>query len=101
MKNIAVMEGNVVVNIILCADDYVLKENEIEYFESRPACIGGDYVDGKFYGPQPFPSWTRGEDGWLPPIPMPANNAETNPTNRPLVWDEETLSWIWLDNCCG
>ena len=29
MKNVAIMDGNVVVNVTLCGDDYVLSENEI------------------------------------------------------------------------
>lgn len=101
MKNIAVMDGNIVINIVVCNDDYVPDINEIEYSPAQPAWVGGDYVNGKFYSPQPFPSWTRGEDGWVPPIPMPENNLEINPTNKMLYWDEETLDWIWSDNCCG
>jgi hypothetical protein len=82
VKNVAIMDGNVVVNVTLCGDDYVLSENEIEYFDDKPAFINGDYVDGYFYGVQPFPSWTRNEGVWIPPVPRPE-------TRDNWYWDEE------------
>lgn len=96
MKNVAVMEGNVVANIIVCADDYVLKENEIEYFEDNYACIGGDYDGGFFYAPQPFPSWTKSNGQWVPPVAPPEVNRETNPDNKALIWDEANQSWYFV-----
>lgn len=93
MKNVAIFENDVVVNIILCSDDYVLGENEIEYFDENPACIGGDYVDGFFYSIQPFPSWTRSNGEWIPPTPIPSNMKEINPDNLLVWWDEENQVW--------
>lgn len=94
MKNVAVMDEGIVINIILCADDYVLSENEIEYFDENPACIGGDYVDGFFYVIQPFPSWSRLNGQWIPPVPIPENMMELNPDNLPVTWDEENQNWL-------
>jgi len=71
MKNVAVMQDHIVVDIHLWGDDYILSENEVEYSDDNPAQIGGDYVDGYFYGLQPFPSWVRNSGVWVPPVPYP------------------------------
>jgi len=82
MKNVAVLKDGIVVDIHLWGDDYTLLENEKEYDESNPAFIGGDYVDGYFYGIQPFPSWKRDNGVWVPPVPRPD-------TQDNWYWDEE------------
>lgn len=61
-----------VLNIIICQDKEPETPTLITYFDENPACIGGDYVDGYFYSPQPFTSWTRdGKGKWVAPIPEP------------------------------
>lgn len=57
MRTFAVIENNVVVNIIVGVEDDVLTANPtryIEYTESKPARIGDDYINGEFI-PQPQP----------------------------------------------
>jgi hypothetical protein len=58
-------------NIVVCHDDEPESANLIRYEDDNPAYIGGDYVEGYFYPPQPFASWTRNEGEWLPPTPRP------------------------------
>lgn len=95
MRNVAVLEDNIVVNIIVCSDDYVLSDNEVEYSESNPAHMGGEYDNGVFYPIQPFPSWVKSNGEWVPPIPFPEINKETNPDNKSLWWDEQNQSWYF------
>jgi len=86
-KNIAVMEGNIVVNVIVCPDDFVMQANHLEYFDSNPAFIDGDYVDGYFYAPRPSPNFTRdGKGGWLFPTPQPT-------TREAWMWNSVTEEW--------
>jgi hypothetical protein len=37
----------------------------VEYTDSNPACIGGDYVDGYFYCQQPDSTYTRYKGRWV------------------------------------
>lgn len=48
--------------------------------------------DGAFIPPKPFDSWVLNNDTafWEPPIPMPEEGL--------WEWDEETISWVSLDN---
>ena len=85
-KKIAVINANgEVVAINVHADDYQAQPWEVEVTAS--AYIGGDYVNGYLYAPQPFPSWTRNEGEWEAPVPMPADD-------KVYKWDEDSLSWI-------
>ena len=84
-KNVAIIGASgVVVNIKVCDDDY--QPEPYEVVVSGAAWIGGDYVGGLFYPPQPFPSWTRGEGEWLPPVPMPTDGG-------PYTWNENAQEW--------
>lgn len=86
-KNIAILDvDNKVINIIVCSDDYILQDNEIEYSENNPAFVGGDYYEGFFYPEQPFLSWTRDNGQWIPPVPKP--ELEGN-----WQWSEEDQEW--------
>ena len=88
---IARMQNNVVVNIELVSEKWYNNNTDdtiIAYDNNNPAFIGGDYVDGKFYPPQPYSSWNRdGQGNWNAPIPYPDD------ANR-YIWNEETLSWV-------
>ena len=84
-KNVAIIAASgEVVNIKVCDDDYRPEPYEVEV--TGAAWIGGDYVGGHFYPPQPFPSWTRGEGEWLPPLSMPEDGER-------YVWNEESQQW--------
>lgn len=57
MKTFAVIENNVVVNIIVGVENEIVAANPtkyVEYTESNPARIGDDYINGEFI-PQPQP----------------------------------------------
>jgi hypothetical protein len=44
-----------------------------------------------FVAPQSFPSWTLDDNhDWQPPTPMPSEGG-------PFYWDEDSLSWIAVD----
>ena len=54
MKTFAVIENNVVVNIIVGVEDEVVAANPtkyVEYTELKPARIGDDYINGEFIKP--------------------------------------------------
>jgi hypothetical protein len=86
-KNYALVdENNKVINIIIANDNFDSKQNYIEYTDKNPAHIGGDYLDGYFYSPQPFPSWSRnGLGSWQAPVPMP--------DKENCIWNEELGEW--------
>lgn len=79
-------ETAIVVNVVVMPDDINPTPTLIPYTEDNPAFIGGDYVGGYFYPPQPFPSWTRSAGEWVPPVPRP-HEPEL------WLWDEESQSW--------
>jgi hypothetical protein len=90
-KNMAVIDNNgLVLNIICCDDNELENDNLVVYLENNPAYIGGDYVDGYFYAPQPFASWSRDKGSWIPPTPMP--------TDDKCYWDESKLTWIAIES---
>jgi hypothetical protein len=84
-KKMAVFnDSGLVVNVIICEDTEPETETNIVYTDDNPAYIGGDRVDGYFYSPQPFSSWTRNQGLWNPPAPMPDGY---------YLWNEESLAW--------
>jgi hypothetical protein len=83
-KDVAVVsDSGVVLAVNVHLDDYELAANEV--LVTNPAYVGGDYVDGFFYSPQPFASWTRADGEWVPPIPRPSEGS--------WVWNEELQEW--------
>lgn len=85
MKSVAVLDGTLVVNVIVRSDDDTLAPNEVAYTLANPAVIGGDYIEGFFYVPQPYPSWTREAGRWVAPVPMPSEGS--------WEWDEAAQEW--------
>lgn len=87
-KTMAVLDNNnKVVNIIIVNDDIEDNDLLITYTDNNPAYIDGYYVEGFFYPPQPFPSWTRDNGKWLPPKPYPLDN-------KFYSWNEEIGNWV-------
>ena len=85
-KRVAVIAATgAVVNIKVCPDDYQTQPYEVE--DNGEAYLNGDYANGYFYAPQPFPSWKRNEGEWEAPVPMPADD-------KVYEWDEDSVSWI-------
>jgi hypothetical protein len=86
MKNYALLdENNFVINISI-ADQNWDSSGWVEYSNSNPAIIGGDYYEGFFYPPQPFDSWTRNNGHWEAPTPKPE-------TEGFWIWNEESGEW--------
>lgn len=81
-------ENNVVVNIIVVNDGDVDTEQLVTYTDSNPAHIGGDFVGGYFYAPQPFSSWTRYEGEWIPPKPRPNSLGNWEWNEREQEWQD-------------
>lgn len=93
MKKFAQLDSNnKVLNILVAKEDFN-NSGFVEYTDSNPAFIGGDYFDGMFYAPQPFESWTRNNGAWVPPIPMP-DIVVTDGPPKFYQWDEAAQSWI-------
>lgn len=86
MKHMAQLNGNIVTNVIVAYDHEIETATLVTCTPDNPARIGGDYVDGYFYKPQPFPSWTRHEGKWIAPVPMPDDGANYG-------WDEDAQTW--------
>jgi len=88
-KNVATfnMQG-IVIAINVYDDNYELGFNQI--LVTTPAYVGGDYVNGYFYPPQPYPSWTRNNGKWIPPVAMPATELEEN---QYYSWNESIINW--------
>jgi hypothetical protein len=51
-KNVAILNDNKVINIIIVNDDYILNVDEIFYTDLNPAFIGGYYLENVFIYPQ-------------------------------------------------
>ena len=79
-------ENNIVLNTSVGRDDWQA-EGWVEFTIENPAYIGGDYLGGYFYAPQPYPSWSRDKGLWQAPVPHPTDDAV-------YVWDEATTSWV-------
>lgn len=64
-------------------------------FRGNYAGIGYRYDEDRdaFIAPQPFLSWTLNEETylWEAPVPRPTDGG-------PYAWDEESFSWVGLDN---
>ena len=85
-KIVAVISPNSeVVAINLWDDSYELQENEL--LVTNPAYVGGKFIDGFFYAPQPYPSWTPSQGVWIAPKPMPEDDQR-------YIWNEEAQEWI-------
>lgn len=73
-----------VVAVNVQTDDYTPASNEVEV--TNAAWVGGDYIGEYFYAPQPFPSWSRHEGEWLPPVPYPTDGES-------YLWNEDAQEW--------
>lgn len=94
MKKYAVIENDIVVNVVIGDDEWANAQQLtlIELDESNSVYIGGKYLDGIFFKTKPYPSWVESNGGWVPPIAKPKNNEEST-----WMWSESTLSWISIN----
>jgi hypothetical protein len=90
-KNVAILNDGIVIAINVYPDNYELSSNQI--LVTNSAYIGGDYVDGYFYPPQPYPSWIRNNGNWIPPIEKPLLTEEQILEHNYLIWNEDNQSW--------
>ena len=94
MINVAILDNqDVVVNVIVCEDDYAASSNEILCNDStKDPQIGGTYDRNKekFVSIKPHASWTLDEDSleWNPP--------SEKPTDGFYWWNEPDLAWVKL-----
>ena len=101
----AYITDGIVYNIIVADSSWVAEqsdsENYVHYTDENQAFVGGPYIDGVFYEPQPYPSWTLDTSSarWVPPVPKPISNT-TQPDEpdfsiieKYYSWDEASLSW--------
>ena len=89
-RTVAVLNGNIVSNVIVVTAEHQLEDGEVEYTEALPAGIGWEYDGTGFIPPQPFPSWQLVNYVWQPPVAMPDDG-------QAYYWDEDTTSWKIAD----
>ena len=83
MKNYALIENGIVVNISIAGDDW----DSTGWVEYQSAGIGWNYDGTQFYPPQPFASWTLDENfDWQPPVAKPTDD-------KFYTWSEDDLTW--------
>ena len=93
--NYAQVQNGKVVNIVLADESWVSAQESpeewIPYTLTKPAIMYGDYINGMFYPPQPYPSWVLNEQLfiWEAPIKRP-----TGDLGYAYIWDEEKLQWV-------
>lgn len=97
MKSFAEVVNGIVVNLIVADDAFIASlpnsANFVEYTESNPAFIDGEYDDGFFYGLKPFESWTKdGKGSWVSPVERPEDA---------LYWDEANQQWVTVEEYQG
>jgi len=94
MKNYAVIENDIVVNIVIGDEDWAATQDStmVELKDGDIASIGGKYINGIFGRPKPYPSWIEHEDYWIPPISKPKNIE-----GKTWMWNEPTVSWVSIE----
>jgi hypothetical protein len=100
IKYAEVNSENIVTNIIISTEAQIqlLSGNFIKFGTEdtvlrKEAVISGKYDLEKnmFLAPKPYPSWTLSDSGdWIPPVERPA-------PGNPYMWDEDSLSWMSLE----
>lgn len=92
MANYAIIENNIVTNVIVADTLEIAKTitgmSCIESTDINSASPGGTYDGIYFTPPNPYPSWLLNNDTrqWYPPIPVPDDG-------KLYLWDEENTSW--------
>ncbi len=102
MPNFAVIENNLVINVII-ADSKEIAESLtnkecIEYPDERPLAIGYSWNEEiqAYIGEKPWPSWIIDPvyKVWISPTEKPNDN-------KVYGWDEENLRWQELPGILG
>lgn len=91
--NIAIIENNVVTNVIVCDSFEMAKELtgvlEVQDADPEQLGIGHFREDGVWYSKCPHPSWVLDKEKkqWFSPLPYPEDG-------KAYYWDEPTLRWV-------
>ena len=85
-RTVAVLDGNIVENVIVVPADWTVGPNEVEYTNATPGGIGWEWDGTGFIPPQPYPSWVLSNYVWEAPVALPDDG-------QSYVWDEATVSW--------
>jgi hypothetical protein len=100
-----VIDG-IVSNIVNADAEWVSEQHDAEnyfsYTQEDPAFIGGPYINGSFYEPQPYLSWTLNltSGQWVPPVPKPTSNMQQpdepdfDVIEKYWSWDEDNTRWF-------
>lgn len=95
--NIAILSNNIVENVIV-ADSIDAALNVIGDADmivvtdaTGPAYIGGDFYEGRFREPRPYPSWEWNNNNWEPSTPYPSDE-------NIYLWNENQRKWELLVN---
>lgn len=94
MSNFAIIVNNKIQDVFVSDESAVLeamfpKALVVEETEATDiAFVGGDYLEGKFIPPQPYPSWEYKSEtnSWFPPIDYPIEGGAYS-------WNEDELAW--------
>jgi hypothetical protein len=90
IKAAVLNESDLVLNVIIIDEDYVLNDNEVISTESTgEAVIGGTYNRSvsRFIDPKPYTSWTLEDNVWVAPSEKPNDGFA-------YFWNESDLSWV-------
>jgi hypothetical protein len=91
MPNFAILDGELVSNIIVADSKEIAEEltgKTCVEATTVKAQVGGKYVDENFIEPKPFPSWILDENyDWQPPVAYPQDNVT-------YFWNEDNLEWV-------
>lgn len=97
MPNFAVLDGELVINVIVADSKEAAEEITgmtcVESISER-AEPGGTYSGGVFFRKKPYSSWILDENNdWKAPVPYPLSDSEPF---QLYEWDEATTSWVIL-----
>ena len=92
MTIFAVIKNNIVVNKIMAESKEIAETvtglSCVEIESTLVAELNSSYLDGKFLGLSPYPSWTYNHelDEWTAPVEKPEDE-------NFYTWSEEDLEW--------
>lgn len=83
--NVAVFEDSITEEIL----DHFKNESKVDnlILANEKTAMGGTFDGTKFWLPQPYPSWIKGEEDWQAPVEMPVEEGKY------FTWNEEILNW--------
>lgn len=97
MAGYAVIENNVVVNVIEAESQEIAEQVTgktcIEQTHENPLSVDWYWNEqySKYIPPSLFPSWVYNGETWVAPTPMPEEYGKF------FTWDESTASWVAND----